>query len=221
MFQILALLKRRDGLSPEAFQEHWRGRHAELACRIPGLRRYAQNHTLLSGYRARSPIYDGVAELCFDDAESFERAGASVEMAAAQADQAQLLDSEGAHILRVESRSIVDGPVPADGVKLISFLTRRQDLSRESFSNHWHDRHGPIAARIPGMRRYLQYHAEDEPRLGTPLYDGIPMAWFEDTNALRASEPSEAYARTRADEAHCLEPDRIRFVIAKEHRILG
>ena len=37
----------------------------------------------------------------------------------------------------------------ADGVKLISFLTRRQDLSREQFSAHWHDRHGPIAAGIP------------------------------------------------------------------------
>ncbi|NRA02997.1 MAG: EthD family reductase [Myxococcales bacterium] len=221
MFQILAVLKRRDGLSPEAFQEHWRGRHAELACKIPGLRRYVQNHTLLSGYRARSPIYDGVAELCFDDAEDFERAGASSEMAAAQADQAELLAPEGVRILRVEPHTIVDGPAPADGVKLISFLTRRHDLSRERFSSHWHDRHGPIAAGIPGMRRYLQYHARDDARFGAPLYDGIPIAWFEDTDALRASEPSEAYARTRADEAHFLEPDRIRFVIATEQLLLA
>ena len=190
MFQILAVLKRRDGLSPEAFQAHWRGRHAELARKIPGLRRYVQNHTLLSGYRTRSPIYDGVAELWFDDAAGFERAGASPEMAAAQADQAELLAPGGVSILRVALRSIVEAPAPAEGVKLISFLTRRRDLSREQFSEHWHARHGPIAARIPGMRRYLQYHAEDDARFGTPRYDGVPIAWFDDTQALRASQSS-------------------------------
>ncbi|MEE2703498.1 MAG: EthD family reductase [Myxococcota bacterium] len=220
MFHILAILKRREDLSPEDFQAHWRGPHADLARKIPGLRRCVQNRTLLSGYRAHSPICDGVAELWFDDAAGFERANASPEMAAAQADLEEFVSKEGARIMRLESRSIVAGAAPADGVKLISFLTRRQDLSREQFSAHWHDRHGPIAARIPGMRRYLQYHAVEDARFGPTLYDGVPVAWFEDTDALRASEPSDAYARTRADEAHFLEPDRIRFVIAREFEVL-
>ncbi|MCG8588286.1 MAG: EthD family reductase [Proteobacteria bacterium] len=62
MVKLVAFFKRRDGITPEQFQHHWRTTHAELVVKQQGLRRYVQNHTLLSAYAKGEPAYDGVAE---------------------------------------------------------------------------------------------------------------------------------------------------------------
>ena len=100
---------------------------------------------------------------------------------------------------------------------------RRRDLSVEAFQAHWREKHAPIAARIPGMRRYVQCHVRPGSygRDPEPVYDGVPIAWFAGTDAMRESDGSPAYERTRADEANFLEPNRIEFVIAHEHVIVG
>jgi hypothetical protein len=34
---------------------------------LPGIRRYVQSHTRGEGYRKGEPVYDGIAEIWFDD----------------------------------------------------------------------------------------------------------------------------------------------------------
>ena len=221
MLKLVGFLKRRRGMTPEAFQAHWRERHAELGRKLPGLRRYVQNHTLLSGYRDREPVWDGVVELWFDDLVAFRSAWASDEMAPIREDEPGFLDLPACGGILAEEHVILDGEAPPDGVKLISFLTRRADLDVPAFQRYWRERHGPVAARIPGMRRYVQCHTRiDSYGADAQLTcDGVPLAWFDSTDALRASAPSEAYARTREDEAKFLEPGQLSFVIAREREI--
>ena len=149
MLTMIGLLRRRAGLSPEDFQAYWREKHSTLGRQLPGLRRYVQNHTLLSGYREHAPLYDGVAELRFDDPAAFRAAMRSDEMAAARADEPNFLDTEQLGMILAHEHVVLDGPAPRAGVKLISFLTRRADLDPGDFHKHWRERHGPIAARIP------------------------------------------------------------------------
>ena len=66
-------------MSVEDFQRHWRTRHAALVVRQSGLRRYIQNHTLLSAYDRSEPSYDGVAEAWFDDTDSMRALSSSPE----------------------------------------------------------------------------------------------------------------------------------------------
>ena len=54
-----------------------------------------------------------------------------------------------------------------------------------------------------------------------PPLDGLAITWFDDTDAMRASAASEAYATTRADEAAFIDEDRLAFVVTKEHVIKG
>ncbi len=63
--------------------------------------------------------------------------------------------------------------------------------------------------------QYVVYNYDES----QPTCDGVPLAWFDSTDALRASAPSEAYARTREDEAKFLEPGQLSFVIAREREI--
>lgn len=69
----VALLQRRDGMTPELFSAYWRDVHGVLAARIPGFRSYVQNHvepcglpTLSTEHDHRSILIDGFAEVTYD-----------------------------------------------------------------------------------------------------------------------------------------------------------
>ena len=221
MVKLVAFFKRKRGLSVEGFQEHWRTRHAELVVQQEGLRRYVQNHTLPSGYVRHEPDYDGVAEAWFDDTNAMRALADAPTYLAVREDEAAFIEPSSMGTLLVDEVTIADGAVPEDAVKFIAFLNRRKRLGYAAFQKHWRERHGPIAARVPGIRRYVQCHV----RPGIyesgrePVYDGIPISWFDDTGALRISGASAELATTRADEAHFLEPGRLPFVIARELEI--
>jgi uncharacterized protein (TIGR02118 family) len=216
MIKLIACFKRRPDISPEAFQQHWSTTHADLVVRSRGLRRYIQNHTLLSVYARREPVFDGVAEVWFED-DALGGLQSSPELAAVRADEADFIDAPSLVSFLVDEHVIVDGPEPADGVKQISFLRAKPGLGNEAFRKHWRELHGPIAAGVPGMRRYVQNHTRTGARAAgfvTP-YDGVPIAWFDDTATMRASADSDAYKRTRADEANFLSSDPLPFVLSR------
>ena len=56
-------------------------------------------------------------------------------------------------------------------------------------------------------------------RRRTPVFDGIPMSWFADLDALRASGRSAAYEATRADEKNFMAPGDVPSVVTVEHEI--
>lgn len=241
MVKLIALFKRKAGISVEQFQGHWRTTHAELVVRQRGLRRYVQNHTLASAYHSgkpatgkpatgepatgepvsREPDYDGVAEAWFDDTQAMRELGASAEYRAVRADEVNFIDAASMQVVITDEIVIVDGAVPEPSVKMISCLNKRPDVTAEFFQRYWRETHGQIAARIPGNHRYVQCHT----RLGiyaagrVPAFDGIPISWFDDVAALRASVQTAEYVETRADEQNFMISGRLPFVIAAEHEI--
>jgi EthD domain-containing protein len=51
MVKAVSFFKRTPGMSVEDFQGYWRARHPGVVTRLPGIVRYVQSHTLISGYR--------------------------------------------------------------------------------------------------------------------------------------------------------------------------
>jgi uncharacterized protein (TIGR02118 family) len=84
--------------------------HAPLARKVPGLRRYVQNH--IRGERTRTDIettaveIDGIAELWFDDQAALETASRTPEMKALHADGALFIGRIRSYI--VEEKIIVE-----------------------------------------------------------------------------------------------------------------
>lgn len=90
--KLIAFLTRRPGITPEAFQRHWRETHGPLVARVPGLCRYVQSHARLGGYSAgRTPPFDGVPLAWFDDAAALRSADAGPEFARVRADEPSFL----------------------------------------------------------------------------------------------------------------------------------
>jgi uncharacterized protein (TIGR02118 family) len=221
MVKALSFFKRKPGMSVEDFQSYWRSAHPDAVVKLPGIRRYVQSHTLLAGYAKREPAYDGIAEIWFDDTRAMRALAGTAAYDAVQADEAKFIHRATMGLIITEEHVIKDGPAPAGGVKNVEFVTRRPDLSVEAFQRYWREVHGPLAARIPVIRRYVQSHtrraAYEHGRV--PAYDGAAITWFDDTRAMRASAAGSEYARVRADEPNFITPDPP-FIITREHVIV-
>lgn len=102
-------------------------------------------------------------------------------------------------------------------VKAIYLICRRPGMSPAEFHRYWREVHGAIAARIPGMRRYVQCHAVDD----APEYDGAAEAWFDDMDAVRAAVASPEYAAARADEARFIDLDRTTLIFTEEVPVIA
>src|SRR5262245_9412171 len=106
-------------------------------------------------------------------------------------------------------------------IKLVYCITRKPGMSDEAFFDYWEHVHGPIGARIPGLRRLVQSHRIPAPGdAAAPDYDGMAELWFDDLPALLAARASPEWAASTEDEANFIDPTRTAYFLAEEHLIL-
>jgi uncharacterized protein (TIGR02118 family) len=214
MTTLIRLAKRAPGRAIDDFRrEADRASDWSSAARY-GLRGATQAMTLPGAYRRGEPACDVIDELAFDDEASVDRCLA--DPAFRRVWSSPLLDAASVACLVVEEHVAKPGPVPASFVKNYELVTKRPDMDRAEFDRYWAQVHGPLAAAIPAIRRYVQAHLSPGTReAGTAPYDGLAITWFDDVAAMRAGAATEAYARTRADEANFLAGE-LPFVITTE-----
>ena len=214
MTTLVRLAKRAPGSGVEDFRRAAE-RASDWSSAVPhGLRRATQALTLAGAYRRGEPACDVIDELAFDDEASAARCLADPGFVLAWA--SPLLDPASVACLVVEEYVAKPGPVPATFVKNYELVTKRPDLDRAEFDRYWAQVHGPLAATIPTIRRYVQAHLSPGTReAGAAPYDGLAVTWFDDVAAMRAGAATEAYARTRDDERNFLAGE-LPFVITTE-----
>ena len=86
MFTVTFVVNEKPGMDRAEALRYWRDTHGALVRKVPGVRRYVQQHAV--GAPEGEPPFLGVASLYFDDAEAFAAAAASPEFAAAIEDVA-------------------------------------------------------------------------------------------------------------------------------------
>ena len=76
-YKIVAVVRRKEGLSREEFLRIWQQEHPAYVSRLPGIRRYRQNPAI--AHKDKAWPFDGVAELWFDSVGDVARAYAGPE----------------------------------------------------------------------------------------------------------------------------------------------
>jgi uncharacterized protein (TIGR02118 family) len=214
MTTLVRLAKRFPGSGVDAFRRQADGASEWSSAAPYGLRGATQALTLAGAYRRGEPACDVIDELAFDDEESVARCLADPAFRRAWA--SPLLDPVSVACLVVEEHVAKPGAVPASFVKNYELVTKRPGMDRAEFDRYWAQVHGPLAATIPAIRRYVQAHLSPGTREAERVpYDGLAITWFDDVAAMRAGAATEAYARTRADEANFLAGE-LPFVITTE-----
>ncbi len=105
-------------------------------------------------------------------------------------------------------------------IKLVYCFRKRSGITDEEFDRYWRDVHGPLGARIPGLRRLVQSRAV---RLSGDArradFDGVAELWFDDVAALLAARASEAWRASSLDEANFLDPASAAYLVTEERTI--
>ena len=84
-------------------------------------------------------------------------------------------------------------------------IGRRPDMDADAFRTYWRNVHGPLAATIPGVRRYHQnlVTSDRQLRLDVPMGPwrphGFSEIWFDDDATMRRAIASPAYAANATD----------------------
>jgi uncharacterized protein (TIGR02118 family) len=198
------------------FQRYWAESHGPLYANTRALRRYVQHITLTEAYGGEGgPNLDGVSMFWFDDLDALRNPSTDPRDVALReavgADDRQLFDrSTGwpadhrrASVVATE-RIVLDGETRPSMVKRLAIASRHPGLSYEEFFDHWFNVHGALAAKVPGLRRYVQNHAIVEAipvlrGLGAVTHDGWSELWFDDLDSLRQAMATPEWQALRED----------------------
>ncbi|MFL0415209.1 EthD domain-containing protein [uncultured Sphingomonas sp.] len=121
-------------------------------------------------------------------------------------------------------------------IKLIFCLRRRPEMSREDFQAYWRGHHAPLVAgfaEVLRIRKYVQSHSIDDPRLASPVnargtvvppYDGVAELHFDSVeDVIAAGETKEGRDAGRAlleDEGKFIDLPNSPLFWVEEHQIV-
>lgn len=97
-------------------------------------------------------------------------------------------------------------------------------LSQDAFSTHWRDVHGPLAAKMPGLRSYQQHEVVNKDQFGISQkrggwdLDGMSELRFDDCDAMMEAVTAPLYADTVVDERNVFAD--VNVVAAEKHVVV-
>lgn len=101
-------------------------------------------------------------------------------------------------------------------VRTVAILGRKNGMSFKEFDDYWLNVHAPLAAKLPGLLRYVQRHVE-APSAEFGI-DGFALIDYESAQAMDAAWASEAGQKALADVPNFL--GRHEVVIITDHVVV-
>jgi len=105
-------------------------------------------------------------------------------------------------------------------IKLVYCISKLPTLTQGEFSAYWQNVHGPIGARIPGLRKLVQSVTVGRSGDPDPDFDGMAELWFDDWEALLRARRSAEWQDSTADEANFIDASRTAYFVTEERQIL-
>ena len=93
--------------------------------------------------------------------------------------------------------------------KVVTAYKRKPGMEVEAFQRYWLENHAPIAATLPGLRRYVQSHSllQGYRKADLPC-DGMSEMWFDSRQAWQQALADPAAAVVLADERAFIDVSR-------------
>jgi len=197
MITRVFLAARRQDMTTDACLQHWRGHHAAIGARLPGVRAYVQNHGILDGGRFLLPYpgFDIMPELDWDDPAAMDAAiDSPVHEGDSLRDEERFIDTSRTGLAVTTRHVLANGDVGSDAVKLITLLRRAPAATREDFEKALTETYAQAVSSSGPRRHEVLLTIPD--REGRPPFtaQAIDLMWFE--------TPRDALAWTVSGAAH-------------------
>lgn len=103
---------------------------------------------------------------------------------------------------------------------MVYLLHRRAGMDAQSFVQYWRDVHAPLAANLPGLRRYVQNYPNFDSVESRAPFDGIAEIWFDSRASMELAFGSPQGQATMADVPHFLDEERLQGFAVEEVTIV-
>lgn len=84
-------------------------------------------------------------------------------------------------------------------LKFMVVLYRRKGMSSAEFERHLRDIHGPLARKLPGLRKYVQNYPAADLTRRAPAWDAIVELYWDNATAMEEAWASPEGAASDAD----------------------
>lgn len=72
-------------------------------------------------------------------------------------------------------------------LKFMVVIRRRNDRTNQEFENYLREVHGPLARKLPGLKKYVQNFVRTDSKRKTPPWDAIVELYFNDRTTMEAA----------------------------------
>ncbi|MEU0688388.1 EthD family reductase [Streptomyces uncialis] len=227
MIHQLIFAAPKPGMTEEEFHRYWVEEHAvRYASRIPQIKRYAVDTRVALPEDDGEPLWNGVAEIWLENEEEQLASLQTPEfLQGARLDEPNWAAFWRSVVLDTDTEVVVQGRPenePQPGVKVIVLGKRREGMSRDAFRRYSRGTHAPLAAAIPGVRRYHQSFTRDSwYGISEPPFDVAYHLWFDSTDTLRAARRSAEQTRAEADYKNFLDERYVHTLPVRQHWVIG
>ena len=101
-------------------------------------------------------------------------------------------------------------------LKFMVVLFRRKDLTKSQFDRHLREIHGPLARKLPGLRKYVQNYPVADEKRSFPAWDAIVELYWDDGDAMEAAWKSPEGAASDADLPLFVDMERTSWSVVEE-----
>ncbi|WP_157685591.1 EthD domain-containing protein [Paenibacillus donghaensis] len=238
MFKIIALVKRKSGMSLQEFIDYYESTHAKLGekyystCAERYARRYL--HLMAPVTEPQSggaeSEFDVVTELWFTDRQIFEKVMAEhpealVEIAE---DEENFQERSKTQMFTVEEHDSECGDRSLPYFKVLAMVKRKSGMSLQEFINYYESKHAKLGEEFFGTnaaryaRRYLHPMIPDiEPQTGIieATFDVLTELWFKDSESFEKAlaEHPDSATRIAKDEENFQDRSKTQMFILEEY----
>ncbi len=84
-------------------------------------------------------------------------------------------------------------------LKFVVVLYKKPEMNAEDFQQYFRQVHGPLAQKLPGLRKYVQNYVVADPKRKPPGWNGIVELYFDDWSAMETAWASPEGAASDVD----------------------
>ena len=176
MINAITIIKKKQNLTYEKFQNYWKNEHAKIVTRSPLVGTYVQSHPIYNDKLTFEDTVDGIAEIWFEDTNAMRTLAATKEYKDIQDDEKVFIDGSAVRLIIAEDIITVEGDV--SDYKLIIFMNKSSNFELTDFrkelvesASHYSKKNlNRIKVSLPKIAGYKGDKS--------PAWDAILTSWF-------------------------------------------
>ena len=177
MINAITIIKKKQGLTYEKFQNYWKNEHAEIVTRSPLVGTYVQSHPIYNDELTFEDTIDGIAEIWFEDTNAMRSLAATNHYKDIQDDEKVFIDGSAVRLIIAEDIITVEGDV--SDYKLIIFMNKSSNVELTDFRKELVDMASQYSKKDVNRMKVSLPKTAGYKGDKSPAWDAILTVWLD------------------------------------------